>query len=56
MNKQTYFYQILEPISKELAHVARELEKSIIGLKRALECKLDEKIALAFSQCDFPIN
>ena len=29
MDKPSYFYQFLEPLSKELAYVARELENSI---------------------------
>ncbi|KYC89940.1 hypothetical protein MXL46_10205 [Heyndrickxia sporothermodurans] len=35
MNKQ-YFYQFLEPISKELAYVARELENSIFTSTRTM--------------------
>ncbi|WP_138417245.1 DUF4145 domain-containing protein [Aquibacillus sediminis] len=36
MTKQTYFYQFLEPISKELAFVARELEYSIFSSPRTM--------------------
>ncbi|WP_102346672.1 DUF4145 domain-containing protein [Bacillus sp. Marseille-P3661] len=36
MNKQAYFYQFLEPISKELALVARELENSIFTSPRTM--------------------
>ncbi|MDL4843249.1 DUF4145 domain-containing protein [Aquibacillus rhizosphaerae] len=36
MNKQTYFYQFLEPVSKELALVARELENSIFTSPRTM--------------------
>ncbi|KAA9023892.1 DUF4145 domain-containing protein [Niallia endozanthoxylica] len=36
MNKSTYFYQFLEPISKELAFVARELENSIYSSPRTI--------------------
>ena len=36
MNNQTYFYQFLEPISKELAFVARELETSIFTGPRTM--------------------
>jgi len=36
MNNQSYFYQFLEPLSKELAHVARELENSIFSGPRTM--------------------
>ena len=36
MDKPTYFYQFLEPISKELAFVARELENSIFTGPRTM--------------------
>ena len=36
MNNQTYFYQFLEPISKELAFFARELENSIFTGPRTM--------------------
>jgi hypothetical protein len=36
MEKQTYFYQFIEPISKELALVARELENSIFTSPRTM--------------------
>ena len=36
MDKQSYFYQFLEPISKELAFVARELENSIFTSPRTM--------------------
>src|SRR3954452_25173488 len=36
MDKPTYFYQFLEPISKELAFVARELENSIFSSPRTM--------------------
>ena len=36
MDKQPYFYQFLEPISKELAFVARELENSIFTSPRTM--------------------
>jgi hypothetical protein len=36
MNDQTYFYQFLEPLSKELAYVARELENSIFSSPRTM--------------------
>ena len=36
MNNQTYFYQFLEPISKELAFFARELETSIFTGPRTM--------------------
>lgn len=36
MEKQSYFYQFLEPISKELAFVARELENSIFTSPRTM--------------------
>ncbi len=36
MNQSTYFYQFLEPISKELAFVARELENSIYSSPRTM--------------------
>lgn len=36
MDKQSYFYQFLEPISKELALVARELENSIFTSPRTM--------------------
>lgn len=36
MNKQSYFYKFLEPISKELAFVARELENSIFTGPRTM--------------------
>jgi len=36
MNTQSYFYQFLEPFSKELAHVARELENSIFSGPRTM--------------------
>lgn len=34
VNNQSYFYQFLEPISKELAGLARELESSIFTSPR----------------------
>ncbi len=36
MDQQPYFYQFLEPISKELAFVARELENSIFSSPRTM--------------------
>ena len=36
MDRQSYFYQFLEPISKELALVARELETSIFTSPRTM--------------------
>jgi hypothetical protein len=36
MEQQTYFYQFIEPISKELALVARELENSIFSSPRTM--------------------
>ena len=36
LNNQTYFYQFLEPISKELAFFARELETSIFTGPRTM--------------------
>ena len=36
MDKQSYFYEFLEPISKELAYVARELESSIFTGPRTM--------------------
>ncbi|WP_066174452.1 DUF4145 domain-containing protein [Bacillus marinisedimentorum] len=36
MSSQTYFYQFLEPVSKELALVARELENSIFSSPRTM--------------------
>ncbi|MFZ0446311.1 MAG: hypothetical protein WAM95_17095 [Bacillus sp. (in: firmicutes)] len=36
MDNQTYFYQFLEPISKELAFFARELENSIFTGPRTM--------------------
>ena len=36
MDKPSYFYQFLEPISKELAFVARELENSIFTSPRTM--------------------
>ena len=36
MNNQTYFYQFLEPISKELAFFASELETSIFTGPRTM--------------------
>lgn len=36
MDKPSYFYQFLEPISKELAFVARELENSIFKSPRTM--------------------
>ena len=36
MDKPFYFYQFLEPISKELAYVARELENSIFTGPRTM--------------------
>lgn len=36
MENQTYFYEFLEPISKELAYVARELEQSIFTGPRTM--------------------
>ncbi|MEK4407004.1 hypothetical protein MKZ26_21775 [Sporosarcina sp. FSL K6-6792] len=36
MNNQTYFYQYLEPLSKELAFVACELESSIFSSTRTM--------------------
>ncbi|MDY0394511.1 DUF4145 domain-containing protein [Virgibacillus halophilus] len=36
MNEQTYFYAFLEPFSKELAYVARELENSIFTSPRTM--------------------
>ncbi|MEH7013088.1 DUF4145 domain-containing protein [Neobacillus niacini] len=36
MDKQSYFYQFIEPISKELALVARELENSIFSSPRTM--------------------
>jgi hypothetical protein len=36
MDKQSYFYQFIEPISKELAFVARELENSIFTSPRTM--------------------
>ncbi|MBB6453210.1 hypothetical protein HNQ94_001658 [Salirhabdus euzebyi] len=36
MDKQSYFYQFLQPISKELAYVARELENSIFSSPRTM--------------------
>ncbi len=36
MSEQTYFYQFLEPISKELSLVARELENSIFTSPRTM--------------------
>src|SRR3954471_24881219 len=36
MDKQPYFYRFLEPISKELAFVARELENSIFSTPRTM--------------------
>ncbi|MDY0407655.1 DUF4145 domain-containing protein [Paracerasibacillus soli] len=34
--QQTYFYKFLEPLSKELAYVARELENSIFTSPRTM--------------------
>lgn len=36
MDNQSYFYRFLEPISKELAHVARELENSLFTSPRTM--------------------
>jgi hypothetical protein len=36
MEQKSYFYQFIEPISKELALVARELEKSIFSSPRTM--------------------
>ncbi|MFJ5762016.1 DUF4145 domain-containing protein [Neobacillus sp. NPDC093182] len=36
MDKQSYFYQFIEPLSKELALVARELENSIFTSPRTM--------------------
>lgn len=36
MNENTYFYQFLEPISKELALLAKELENSIFSSPRTM--------------------
>ncbi len=36
MDNQTYFYNFLEPLSKELAYVARELENSIFTSPRTM--------------------
>ena len=36
MNSNTYFYQFLEPISKELALLAKELENSIFSSPRTM--------------------
>ncbi|WP_318617094.1 DUF4145 domain-containing protein [Sporosarcina sp. YIM B06819] len=36
MDNQSYFYKFLEPISKELAYVARELENSIFTSPRTM--------------------
>jgi hypothetical protein len=36
LDNQTYFYQFIEPLSKELAHVARELENSIFTSPRTM--------------------
>lgn len=36
MTNQSYFYQFLEPLSKELAHVACELENSIFSGSRTM--------------------
>lgn len=36
MDKPSYFYQFLEPVSKELAFVARELENSIFSSPRTM--------------------
>ncbi|KXH81853.1 DUF4145 domain-containing protein [Sporosarcina sp. HYO08] len=36
MDSQSYFYQFLEPLSKELAYVARELENSIFTSPRTM--------------------
>lgn len=36
MTDSSYFYQFLEPISKELAYVARELEHSIYSSPRTM--------------------
>lgn len=36
MNNQSYFYEFLEPLSKELAHVARELENNIFSSPRTM--------------------
>ena len=36
MGNQTYFYKYLEPLSKELAYVARELENSIFSSPRTM--------------------
>lgn len=36
MEKQSYFYQFIEPLSKELALVARELENSVFSSPRTM--------------------
>lgn len=36
MNNQSYFYQFLEPVSKELAGFARELESSVFSSPRSM--------------------
>ena len=36
MKEQTYFYHFIQPISKELAYVARELENSIYTSPRTM--------------------